>query len=217
MAAITPVSTQVVTVNTKSIFTNYSTVVDLTKKVNAFAILNSSNGTKITANVEHSIDGLTWTMFDDLFSELLVPHRNKVIAIPDENISKMPFIRLSFRIEDTDMISSTITIDVYGTTDTSAPASSVYLDGDSFSHIKTNTTTVVKSGSGIFHSLLINTPGLVAASAAIYDNTSASGTVIAVVDTTRTSPLLIYNVAFTTGLTIVTTGGTAADLTVTYR
>lgn len=217
MAAITPISTQTVMVNTKSIFTNYSTAIDLTGKVNAFVILNSSNGTKITANVEYSVDGLTWTMFDDFFLELLVPHRNKVISIPDEHIKKMPFIRLSFRIEDMDMISSTITIDAYGTTDTSAPASSVYEAGDSFSHIKTNTTTVVKSGSGIFHSLLVNTSGLISASATIYDNTSASGTTIAVVDTTRTSPLLIYNVAFTTGLTIVTTGGTAADLTVTYR
>jgi hypothetical protein len=204
------VSTQTVVVDTKQIFTNYSTAIDLTGKINAFAILNSSNGTKITANVEHSIDGLTWTMFDDLFSILLVPHRNKVIEIPDEHISKMPFIRLSFRIEDTDMISSTITINVYATQN---------VPGASFVHITGAATTVIKSGAGTLNALIVNTSGLLPTTATLYDNTSGSGTVIAVIDTTSTAKLpvpLIYNLAFTTGLTIVT-AGSGADITVTYR
>ncbi len=216
MAAISPISTQTVVVSTKSIFTHYSEAIDLTGKVNAFAILNSSNGTRITSNIEYSIDGVAWTMFDDSFSELLVPHRNKVISIQNENIVKMPFIRLSFRIEDMDMVSSTITIDVYGTTDTSALAAGVYLDGSDFVHITGNGTTVAKTGAGTLHSLLINVSGLLSTRATLYDNTSGSGTVIAVVDTTKASSLFMYNIAFTTGLTIVTSGG-AVDLTVTYR
>ena len=211
MAAI---STQVVEVNTRTRFMNYSTTIDLTNKSNVFAVLNSSNGTRVAANIEYSVDGVTWALFGDYFDVILIPHMNKVIEVSNEHILKMPFIRIAFNVKDPTVENSTVNISVY---DVSEPSTSVYLAGDSFSHITTNTTTVVKSGSGIFHSLLVNISGLVTARAAIYDNTSASGTVIAVVDTTRTSALLLYNVSFTTGLTIVTTGGTAADLTVTYR
>jgi hypothetical protein len=207
------INTQVVEVNTRTIFMNYSTAIDLTGKTNVFLVLNSSNGTKITANVEYSIDGVAWTMFDDLFAELLVPHRNKVIAIPDENIMKLPFIRIVFRIGNMLVENSMITISVY---DVEEPPTGVYLDGSEFVHITGNGTTVAKSGAGILNSLLINISGVLTTRATIYDNTSGSGTVIAVVDTTKTSSLFMYNVSFSIGLTIVTSGG-AVDLTVTYR
>ncbi len=50
----------------------------------------------------------------------------------------------------------------------------------------------------------------------IYDNTAASGTVIAVM-TSALQTSQTFDVAFATGCTIVTSGGTAADLTVVWR
>lgn len=91
--------------------------------------------------------------------------------------------------------------------------------GRSFNNITTATTTTVKSGKGFLHALNINTP-VGSATITIYDNTAASGTKIGTITLpatiTATSPqTLIFNVAFGTGLTVVTSGAT--DLTVTYR
>lgn len=88
--------------------------------------------------------------------------------------------------------------------------------GRPFSHIATNTTTTVKSGAGHLHSISINTKGLTN-TATVYDNTAGSGTVIGILDTTIGVSTLMYDLAFATGLTIVTAGGTSADLTITYR
>ena len=210
------INTQVVEVNTTTRFMNYSTTVDLTDKSNVFIVLNSDNGTQIIANIECSIDGETWTLFGDFFDIVLIPHKNKVIEIPNEHVFKLSFIRISFRIKDIFVQNSSVTMSVYNAAE---PATEVYLDGSSFVHITGTTTTVAKTGPGTLHSFLLNTSGLLPSTATLYDNTSGSGTVIAVVDTTSTAKLpmtLMYNIAFTTGLTIVTTGG-AVDLTVTYR
>lgn len=80
------------------------------------------------------------------------------------------------------------------------------------------TTTVVKSGSGFLHAITINTPaanGVIT----VYDNTSATSTKIATI--TQPASLLdgakslIYDLEFTTGLTIVTSTA-AQDITVSY-
>lgn len=86
--------------------------------------------------------------------------------------------------------------------------------GYSYNHISTATTTTVKSGAGTLHALTINTKGS-ASTATIYDNTAGSGTVIAVVDTSGATGTVIYDVAFTTGLTVVTAA--TQDLTVSYK
>lgn len=87
-------------------------------------------------------------------------------------------------------------------------------DTFNYTNITTATTTVVKSGTGILHGIVINTTA--AATITIYDNTSAAGTKIA---TIAASPAIgstfTYNVAFATGLTIVTAG--ASDITVAYN
>jgi len=90
--------------------------------------------------------------------------------------------------------------------------------GYSYSHISAATTTTSKSGAGTLHSITINTRS-VGGTATIYDNTAGSGTVIAVLDTTLSTTTFIYDVAFSTGLTIVTAdgGATHADLTVAYK
>lgn len=83
-------------------------------------------------------------------------------------------------------------------------------------HITTNTTTTIRTGSGVLHAISINTKGATANTATVYDNSAGSGTVIAVIDTTAQVQTLFYDIAFNTGLTIVTATGTAGDLTVIY-
>lgn len=84
----------------------------------------------------------------------------------------------------------------------------------SYKNISTTTTTVVKSGAGILHAITINTTA--AAAITVYDNTAGSGTAIA---TIAASPVIgstfLYDVSFSTGLTIVTAGN--SNITVSYR
>lgn len=83
-----------------------------------------------------------------------------------------------------------------------------------YRNIATATTTVVKSGAGILHAITINTT--TASTITVYDNTAGSGTAIA---TIAASPAIgqvfLYDVSFSTGLTIVTAG--ASNITVSYR
>lgn len=78
------------------------------------------------------------------------------------------------------------------------------------------TTTVVKSGAGVLHSIVLNTPADTG-TITIYDNTAATGTKIGTWTSSSTTPpsAVLYNVAFSTGLTIVTATA-AQDITVTY-
>lgn len=78
-------------------------------------------------------------------------------------------------------------------------------------------TTVVKSGAGTLASITINTKGASSNTLTVYDNTAGSGTKIATIDTTVAAITLNFNVAFATGLTIVSATGTGADYTVAYR
>ena len=76
-------------------------------------------------------------------------------------------------------------------------------------------TTVVKSGGGILHTICVNTPAATE-TITIYDNTEASGTKIGTATVfASTNPCLIYDVNFTTGLTLVTATA-SSDLTVSY-
>lgn len=91
--------------------------------------------------------------------------------------------------------------------------------GESFANITTATTTVVKSGPGVLHKVCENT---IAASASIsmFNNTAGSGASIGVITNPLTllqmGPLCaVYDVYFSTGLTIVTTG--VQNITVTFR
>lgn len=78
------------------------------------------------------------------------------------------------------------------------------------------TATVVKTGAGVLHSITFNKP-LATAVVTIYDNTAASGTAIGTI-TIPASPqpvTLLYDVAFSTGLTI-NTATAACDITVSF-
>ena len=88
----------------------------------------------------------------------------------------------------------------------------------SYAHLNSTGTTTIKSGAGILRRVVINTKGSASNTFTVYDNTSGSGTVIAAIDTVNgVSGHFEYNVAFSTGLTVVNATGTSADITVIYE
>lgn len=78
------------------------------------------------------------------------------------------------------------------------------------------TTTLVKTGAGFLHSITFNKPaatGVVKIDDAITDTTPIIGTI-----TTPANPqpfTVVYDIAFSTGLTIVTSTA-AQDITISY-
>lgn len=81
-----------------------------------------------------------------------------------------------------------------------------------YTNITTNTTTLVKTGSGVLHSITVNTTsaGSIKIEDALTDTTPLIGTLKASV----AEGTYRYDVAFTTGLNIVTAG--ASDITVAW-
>lgn len=85
-------------------------------------------------------------------------------------------------------------------------------------NIATSTMTNLKSGAGFLRGLTINAAGTVASTITIYDSLTAAGTKLATINSL--SPLgnnFVYEGVFSTGLTIVTTGTVAPDITVAWR
>jgi hypothetical protein len=86
----------------------------------------------------------------------------------------------------------------------------------SYQNITTDTTTTLKTGPGYLHTVCINTPAATG-TITIYDNTAASGTLIGTITSFASLPgCFTYDVAFWTGLTVVTATATP-DVTVTFR
>jgi len=87
-----------------------------------------------------------------------------------------------------------------------------YLTAPTYKHISTNTTTVCKYSAGILHRIVvIDNAGTLTA----YDNTSATGTIIAAIDTGQIYGSIDFGLPFFTGLTIVT--ATGSKCTVVYE
>ena len=86
-----------------------------------------------------------------------------------------------------------------------------------YNHIVAATTTTVKTGAGVLHSISINSKGTIASITTIFDSTTGSGAVIGIVDSLKLFGSMTMDVQFTNGLTIVTTGTVAPDITVSYR
>lgn len=85
-----------------------------------------------------------------------------------------------------------------------------------YQNISTDTTTALKSGPGYLHTVCVNTP-VATGTITIYDNTAASGTKIGTITSFTSLPgCFTYDVAFWTGLTIVTATA-APDITVAFR
>lgn len=84
---------------------------------------------------------------------------------------------------------------------------------NNYAYISTAATTVVKASAGFLHSIVVN--GGTAGTIVVYDNPSGTGTIIASFDSTSALAAYLFDVQFTTGLTIVT--GAATKVTVSYR
>lgn len=89
---------------------------------------------------------------------------------------------------------------------------------NSYANITTATTTTVKSGAGFLHRIQIN-KSVASATITIYDSLTATGTKIGTLtfgaSLLTDFPTAELDVAFSIGLTIVTSGAT--DITVSYR
>ena len=86
-----------------------------------------------------------------------------------------------------------------------------------FLNITGQATTVVRTGSGVLHSVTFNKP-TATETVAMYDGSAASGTIIGTI-TVPASPMpvtLTYDAAYGTSLTIVTATA-SSDITVSYR
>lgn len=82
--------------------------------------------------------------------------------------------------------------------------------------ISTSTTTLVKTGAGRLHRITIGALGTVASSVTVYDALTATGTAIAVINSLTLYGTFTYELPFTTGLTVVTTGTVAPDVVVVW-
>jgi hypothetical protein len=90
-------------------------------------------------------------------------------------------------------------------------------NGYNYTNITTKTTTTAKTGSGVLHGIVINKAGS-ADTLTVYDNTAGSGTTIGTITVTSSvNFVFLYDVAFSTGLTVVSGGTTAGDYTVIWR
>ena len=79
-------------------------------------------------------------------------------------------------------------------------------------HVSTISTKTLKLGKGTIKSICINIVGAGGSICNVYDALSVTGTPIITLNTDTNYGEKIYNIEFTTGLTIEITGGTPPDL-----
>lgn len=85
----------------------------------------------------------------------------------------------------------------------------------SYAHATVSAGTTVKATSGVLHSVTINT-AVAAGVLTLFDNTTATGTTIAVVSIATFQGTLTFDISFLTGLSYIIVGATA-DVTITWR
>ena len=85
-------------------------------------------------------------------------------------------------------------------------------------NLTANGTTTILAEPGKLGKVVINKVGATANTLTLYDNTAASGTVIATIDTTiAAAPTREYHCRCAVGLTAVLAAGTSADVTITFQ
>lgn len=92
--------------------------------------------------------------------------------------------------------------------------------GYTYAHIAAGqATSVIKSSAGTLHSITFNSPATATNVTTIYDNTSGSGNIIGIPTATAVvAPVtVIYDLAFTLGLTIITGTANGSDMTVAFK
>lgn len=85
-----------------------------------------------------------------------------------------------------------------------------------FCHLTSSSTAILKNCTGTLHRVILNAKGSGQSKLTIYDNTTASGNIIAIIDTnTNSIGTFSFDVDFEIGLTVKTTA-TVGDLTIVY-
>jgi len=89
-----------------------------------------------------------------------------------------------------------------------------------FKYLNVNATTagtLIKTGAGVLHAICVNQKsGTSTDTMTVYDNTAASGTIIGTINLSAGQDVLLYDVAFQTGLEVKCTITATADLTIVY-
>lgn len=80
-------------------------------------------------------------------------------------------------------------------------------------NISTATTTTVKTGGGVLHTLTINSTA--AGTISLYDNTAASGTSLGIIAASAGVQTFTFDIPFRIGLTVVTAA--ASNVTLSFR
>lgn len=80
-----------------------------------------------------------------------------------------------------------------------------------------NTTLVISSVPGMLSRVLVTSGGATGATTTLYDNTSASGEIIAVINTSAIVGELPFDITFDIGLTVVTDAKNPGSMTIIYR
>lgn len=93
----------------------------------------------------------------------------------------------------------------------------IQLATSGYAYLHANGTTTVKTGAGVLRRIVIGSTGSILNTLTVYDNTTATGSIIALIDTTLQRGSLDFEVNFTTGLTLVLASGTAAHITVIFE
>jgi hypothetical protein len=95
----------------------------------------------------------------------------------------------------------------------------VHLGGYTYTNITSATTTLVKTGAGILHAIIVNTPvgsGVIEFDDALTHTTPKIGTITFPATLLNNGPnVATYDLSFSTGLSITTTG--TMDITVVWR
>lgn len=89
-----------------------------------------------------------------------------------------------------------------------------------FAHLSTSATIqsiVPMTGPGVLHAICVNDLGVNPNNVTVYDSLTSSGSILARIDTVTAVGCQYYDAQLATGLTVLSSGGTGGDLTITYR
>lgn len=82
---------------------------------------------------------------------------------------------------------------------------------------RTNQTVVLKNTAGTFRKVIVGNSGATASLITFYDNTTASGTIIAKINPSNILGQLSFDIAFKNGLTYTTNSKSPGDVTITFE
>lgn len=193
---------------------NGTTFSIVTLKAGAETAVNSGsfNGDVTTVTMDTNFH-----VYEILFNDHEVRfYRDRVFVhkVSSTTASYSDIFSFKIQFENTNSSSSTSDVQFF------VRGGSIYRFGDiesspAFYNVTTNETKTLKTGPGRLHRVVVNKKGTSSGEIKLYDSTTGSGTVIALVDSLNLSGTFEYNVDFSNGLTYVTVAA-PGDITVVY-